>query len=103
MSKESAAAFLDRVESDQGMQLKLQNLGSGASVEGVLDVAAVEGYTFSSQELIAAGKDRAELQGMSPNGELSDRELEAVAGGTLELRLSRFFITTDTATIIVKK
>jgi predicted ribosomally synthesized peptide with nif11-like leader len=103
MSKESAGAFLSQVETDNALQQKLQSLGTGASIEDVLDVAAAQGYNFNSDDLIEAGRSRAETMGAGPEGELSDTELEQVTGGKLELRLSRFFITTDTATIIVKK
>jgi len=103
MSKESAGAFLTQVETDATLQQKLQSLGTGASLEDVLDVAAAQGYNFNSDDLIEAGRAKAETMGAGPEGDLSDAELEQVAGGKPELRISRFFITTDTATIIVRK
>lgn len=80
MSMEQASAFLDKVEQDPELKNKLTSLGKGAKMEDVLDVAASSGYNISKEDLVAAGKTRAE-QALSNMGELSDSELEQVAGG----------------------
>ena len=95
MSKESASAFLAKVEQDQDLKSKVQALGEGASFEALQDVAAGAGYEITMDDLIAAGKDRAEQSG-SATGELSDTQLESVAGGaTISIYYSRrsIFIT----------
>src|SRR5947209_3796744 len=87
MSKESATAFLTRVEQDQEMKRKLETLGTGAEVEEVLDVAAAAGYNFTATDLLAAGKANSEQHGKSGETELSDAELEQVAGGRINLTI----------------
>ena len=103
MSKEAASEFIEKAQTDDAIRQKLVGLGTGAQIEDVLDVAATSGYRFNESELMAAGKDAAEKSGKQPEGELSERELEMVAGGRFNLTHTRWFITTDTATVIVKK
>ena len=103
MSKEAASEFIEKAQTDPELQHKLTGLGTGAQIEDVMDVAATSGYRFSESELMTAGKEAAEKSGSLPEAELSDRELEMVAGGTFNLTHSRWYITTDTATVIIKK
>ncbi|NWJ45519.1 MAG: Nif11-like leader peptide family natural product precursor [Chloroflexi bacterium] len=81
MSQQAAAEFLEKVETDSELKNKVMTLGSGASVEDVLDVAAAAGYQFNTAELMAAGKLREEVSSSAPGGELSESDLDAVAGG----------------------
>lgn len=103
MSKEAASEFIEKAQTDPEIQQKLQGLGASAQLDDVLDVAAASGYSFSENELMDAGKDAAEKSGSQPEGELSERELEMVAGGSWNLRHSRWYITTDTASVVVRK
>jgi predicted ribosomally synthesized peptide with nif11-like leader len=80
MSKESAAAFLTKVDEDPILKDKIKELGTGAGFDDLQDIAAVEGYNFTMEELISAGKERDE-QISVPESELSEEELAAVAGG----------------------
>ena len=87
MSKESATAFLTRAQQDPEILQKLEALGTGADVEEVMDVAAAAGYNFTASDLVAAGKASAEQRGQSGEAELSDAELEQVAGGRINLTI----------------
>ena len=80
MSKETAAAFLAKVDEDTTMQDKIKNLEGGSSFDTLQDFAATQGFIFSLDDLLEANKERAEM-GLSPSGELSEAELESVAGG----------------------
>lgn len=103
MSKEAALAFIEQTHSDSEIRKEIIALGAGAKIEDVLDVAAVHGYKFSEAELMAAGKEDAEKSGSPAESELNARELEAVAGGTFNITHSRWYITTDTISVVVKK
>jgi predicted ribosomally synthesized peptide with nif11-like leader len=103
MSKEAATAFIEKAQNDSQLQEKLRDLGSGAKLEDVLDVAAATGYQFSEPELLSAGKELAETTGRPAEGELSEEELELVAGGKFNFTRSRFYITTDTISVVVHK
>jgi predicted ribosomally synthesized peptide with nif11-like leader len=100
MSKESATAFLTRAQQDGEIKQKLEALGTGADVEEVLDVAAAAGYDFSASDLLAAGKASAEHRGQSGETELSDAELEMVAGGRINLTIIQ--VSRDTIFFTIK-
>lgn len=74
MSNESFKAFLAKVDADAGLREKLRAAGgdAGLSAQAVADFAAGQGYSFSVADL---------------SGELSEKQLEGVAGG-LSLSLS---------------
>jgi predicted ribosomally synthesized peptide with nif11-like leader len=103
MSKEAASAFILKARSDTQIQGKIVDLGPSANIEDVLDVAAASGYQFTEPELMAAGKEDAERAGYPAASELSESELELVAGGKFNLTFSRFYITTDTVSVVIKK
>ncbi|MFN6486740.1 MULTISPECIES: Nif11-like leader peptide family natural product precursor [unclassified Nostoc] len=75
--------FLTKVEEDQALQTQLaQALESDNDREAVTALAKSKGYEFSSDELWAEiQKRQAEFSSTEAAGELSDAELEAVAGG----------------------
>jgi predicted ribosomally synthesized peptide with nif11-like leader len=84
MSKEAAVQFLAVI--DQKPQLKeqlrsqrLQQEQSPENQKKLMDIAAKEGYQFTIDELTSAAKSRAEQRMKS--GELSEEDLEKVAGG----------------------
>ena len=75
--------FLNQVGEDATLQAELgQALESENDREAVAALANSKGYEFSSDELWAEiQKRQAELAQSQATGELSDAELEAVAGG----------------------
>jgi predicted ribosomally synthesized peptide with nif11-like leader len=89
MALAAVEEFLDKVGSDAGLQAELSKaLEAENDREAVTNLAKTKGYDFSSDELwTEVQKRQAEFQ---PNSEaddleLSDEELESVAGGELVL------------------
>ena len=82
--------FLKKVEEDQALQAELAKaLEAGNEREAVTALANSKGYDFSSDELWAGiQKRQAEFEQKEVAGELSDEELEAVAGGNLAQTIS---------------
>lgn len=71
MSKQQATAFLDSL-SDQ----RLRGLvGQRIEATDVVELGAEQGYEFTVNELLEAQKD------IEVEGELSDEDLDGVAGG----------------------
>lgn len=68
MSEEQLKAFLEAVRTDAGLQEKLQ---AAADTDAVVVTAKKAGFTISADDLKKA------------QSEISEDELEAVAGGTL--------------------
>ena len=69
MSEEQLKAFLEKVKADTSIQEKLK---AAADAEAVIAIAKVAGFTITSNDL-------SETQ-----SEMSEEELEAVAGGKCE-------------------
>jgi predicted ribosomally synthesized peptide with nif11-like leader len=82
MSIENARAFYEKVKGDQSLQQKIGELAKETPAETeaiIIKVAGKNGFSFTLEEMKAVMK---ELTKNAPNhGELSDAELEAVAGG----------------------
>jgi predicted ribosomally synthesized peptide with nif11-like leader len=76
-------AFLNQIEADEALQAELvQALEAENDREAVTELANSKGYDFSSDELWAeVQKRQAEFERKQAAGELSDEELEAIAGG----------------------
>jgi predicted ribosomally synthesized peptide with nif11-like leader len=72
MSEEQLKAFLEAVKADAGLQEKLK---AAENVDAVVEIAKAAGFRMISAEDL---KKRAQA-------DLSDEELEGVAGGVLEL------------------
>ncbi len=71
MSRESFEAFVKKMQQDESLQKELreQLIGDpaqGVNVEEFTKFAASKGYDFNAEEI---------------NGELSDKQLDTVAGG----------------------
>jgi predicted ribosomally synthesized peptide with nif11-like leader len=83
MSDTKVEEFLKKVEEDQALQSELAKaLESENDREAVTALANSKGYDFSSEELWAGiQKRQAEFEQKEGAGELSEEELEAVAGG----------------------
>jgi predicted ribosomally synthesized peptide with nif11-like leader len=75
--------FLNKIAEDEALQAELvKALEAENDREAVTELANSKGYDFSSEELWAEiQKRQAELEQKQTTGELSDEELEAVAGG----------------------
>ena len=69
MSEEKLKAFLEKVQSDTNLQEKLK---AAADANAVVDIAKEAGFSISADDLKNAQSDITEL---------SDEELEGVAGG----------------------
>jgi len=102
MSDTKVEEFLKKVEEDQALQAELaQALESeNDHREAVTALANSKGYDFSSDELWAEiQKRQTEISQKQIAGELSDEELEAVAGGgvtpTISLAVQSVQITVD--------
>ena len=83
MSLTKVEEFLNNVGEDQTLQAELgKALEAENDREAVTALAKSKGYDFSSEELWAGiQKRQAEFSQKEAAGELSDEELEAVAGG----------------------
>jgi len=83
MSTKKVEEFLNNVGEDEVLQAELsQALEAENDREAVTALAKSKGYDFSSEELWAEiQKRQAEFSQKEVAGELSDEELEAVAGG----------------------
>ena len=88
-------AFLNQIEADEALQAELvQALEAENDREAVTELANSKGYDFSSDELWAEiQKRQAELEQKQAAGELSDEELEAVAGGGTVIKITIGLIT----------
>ena len=71
MSVEQAKAFIEKLDSDKTF---LREVAGAGSDEARLELAIAAGFDFTAEEL-------ADAIGESGGEELSDDELEAVAGG----------------------
>jgi predicted ribosomally synthesized peptide with nif11-like leader len=85
MSTTAVQDFLTKVSEDQSLQGELAKaLESDNDRQAVTALAQANGYEFSSDELWAEIQARqTDLAKRQESDELSDEELEAVAGGEL--------------------
>jgi len=74
MSKEAVREFYGILKNDESLQEQIKVANSSASVA---QIAATRGYDFTEQELEIT------MQEALANEELSEKELEAIAGGTV--------------------
>jgi predicted ribosomally synthesized peptide with nif11-like leader len=83
MSNQKVEEFLTKVGEDLSLQTELSHaLESDNDRQAVTDLAKSKGYEFSSDELWAeVQKRQAEFGTNDTNGELSEADLETVAGG----------------------
>jgi predicted ribosomally synthesized peptide with nif11-like leader len=104
MSDTKVEEFLKKVEEDQALQSELAKaLEAGNEREAVTALANSKGYDFSSDELWAGiQKRQAEFSQHEAAGELSDEELEAVAGGDLGAVVGTVQFTIETVNQTIK-
>ena len=82
MSKEAVEGFYRKVLQDAALQDKFRTApNEEAFVQLAVDLGAKHGFSFTAAEVRARLKEEAGKL----RGELSDRELEAVAGGAVSL------------------
>ena len=74
MSEEQLKAFLEKVKADTSLQEKLK---AAADSDAVLAIAKEAGFAITAED----------IQSMQSATDLSDDELEGVAGGNLETAL----------------
>lgn len=78
MAEDQVHAFLEKVKSDPGLQAKLKDIPQGPEgMSHVLGVASEAGFNFSEEDLAAATKSK------SASGEVSQEDLDKIAGGTI--------------------
>ena len=89
MTNQAVSLFLEKVAADEQLQSQLAEVlesaedAEGADREAAAGLAKEHGFDFTSEELWAEiQKRQAEFQQRQEAGELTDEELEAVAGGT---------------------
>ena len=87
MSAVAVQEFLEKVNTDESLAQELVTaLESENDRESVTELAVSKGYDITSEELWVEIKKREdELSRRQEAGELSDEELEAVAGGATPL------------------
>ena len=83
MSNLKVQEFLNKIGEDSSLQTELSHaLEAANDRQAVTDLAKSKGYEFSSDELWAeVQKRQSEFGSKKPDGQLSDEELESVAGG----------------------
>ena len=83
MSATAVQGFLGKIAEDESLQSELAKaMEADDDRAAVTELAKSKGYEFTSEELWAEIQARqAELEQRQAAGELSDEELEAVAGG----------------------
>ena len=69
-------ALMTLGDTDEEVAARLEELSVG-DMEGMIAYGAEKGFVFDKQDMLAVGKDI-----LQPSEELSDEELEMVAGGT---------------------
>lgn len=83
MSKESAVAFCEKLETDEALRSEVTALGASESgevlvpAERVVEFGVQKGFSFSAREFCDAWMDRSRVA----DGELKDSALDAVSGG----------------------
>ena len=104
MTTTAVQDFLTKVTTDKALQAELAKaLEAENDAEATTALARANGYDFSVEELQTEIQNRqAEIKRRQEAGELTDEELEAVAGGEtlIALSIATFALTAaSTATI----
>ena len=89
MSAVAVQEFFEKLQTDESLAQELvKALEAENDRQAVADLATSKGYEVSSEELwTEVQKRQAELQQSQGEGELSDEELEAVAGGATPAKI----------------
>jgi len=92
MSIEVVKAFMEKVKADTDLQSELQAIAPGdkdAALAKVVRVASEAGFSFSAEDYEAAAPEIAQARHAA--GDLSDEDLDAVAGGAELPEISSVF------------
>jgi len=85
MSVETAVEFIKKVAEDDGLKQQLADAMSGQEGEAVFnaisEVGADSGFSFAPEDIAIAGRQLGKFLGITEDGEMSDEEMEGVAGG----------------------
>jgi predicted ribosomally synthesized peptide with nif11-like leader len=82
---EAVTVFWQKVQGDRGLQARLERVGDfdqASAAAEVVNLAREAGFSFTAEALIAATSAKAEGE----PGELTDEQLDAVAGGRAQGR-----------------
>lgn len=82
MSKNSATAFVRKLREEKGFASSIKAEIASAGPKNRHEVVARHGFEFTDDEL----KEALAEVGASPASELSEEELETVAGGSLQFQ-----------------
>ncbi|MGL5874044.1 MAG: Nif11-like leader peptide family natural product precursor [Xenococcaceae cyanobacterium] len=81
MSIEAVNQFMQKVSEDTSLQSELAKVsGSQTELQNIIDLGGKYGYEFTPEELSKEIQSRQSASQQS-DGEISEKELEAVAGG----------------------
>ena len=105
MSIEAVNQFLQKVSEDNSLQEELsQALNSENDRQAATDLGAKHGYMFTPDELWTEIQNRqSEFQQNPSNAELSEEELETVAGGITPTVTATIAATAATAAASIGK
>ncbi len=78
MSIESARTMIETAENDTALQKQLQ---TAEGPEAILAIASEKGYDFTEEELLSVMQEKQ----LSFEEELSEDELESIAGGIIRI------------------
>lgn len=87
MSKENVKLFLNKLNEDQKLQEQLARLTTKYQEElanKIIEIGAENGYEFGKEDMDQFTKER-----LMESGELSEAEMEAVAGGGMYLNYDK--------------
>src|SRR5258708_5625398 len=102
MSQEIVLAFVTKVNQDPALLAKLRPLAED-DMTGLLRVAAEAGFDFNAEDYMAF----MQAQSIAPASDLSDNDLDVIAGGGINLNTLRcsetLFCVTLTCTMQCQK
>jgi predicted ribosomally synthesized peptide with nif11-like leader len=84
MSRQDAQSFLERLQHDAALRQAATKAIEARDTERLIAVGAEQGLSFTVIELARAWS---EMQHPSGGGELTEKELESVAGGSKRVQL----------------
>jgi len=105
MSKENIKLFAARLSGDEELQQRMKELigeGSRDMRAGIVHLARERGFAFTEDEMEEFAREQAAAN--VNDGELSDSQLEAVAGGGWETKVFHsIFLPTECAQSAIDK
>ncbi|MGJ5676696.1 MAG: Nif11-like leader peptide family natural product precursor [Nostochopsis sp.] len=83
MSKEAVLSLIQEAQTNQEL---LQQLEAATGTTRVLEIGSAKNYEFNEEELLAVMQEQ-QLNFAGQEPELSEEELESVAGGDINIRI----------------